>query len=385
MRIVERYGPGFKLLRGVGGWALFVPWRFVLSLLYGCALKAPFLSPRGAARQRPVGRPDGAGAEPRVTSIGNVEAGGGGKTPCALRLAEEIRARGGTPVVVSRGYRGIAQRYAPCVVPAGRKVGAVRDVRYTTEAEALLRAGASSSITEASMAALLGDEIMLYRRRGIPVVIDADRGRGGRLATRLFSATHILLDDAFQNRSIAKDVDIVLLDADKPFGNGRLLPLGPLREPPSAIGRADIVIFTRAESDRLPPEAERLVEGKRVYFASHDPVDLIDAAGAAKPLTLLAGLDCILFSGIARPDSFEMSVNRLGARPRMAFRFVDHHRYTERDILGMFKAAGGEIPFITTEKDWVKTHDFFPPRTELFALRVTMSIREIETLIDCIG
>ena len=384
MRIVERYGMGFKLLRGAGAWSLFDPCKFVLSLIYRLWLQMLRGRPGATSRALRVVPQSGRGAGPCVVSIGNIEAGGGGKTPCTLRLAEEIRTRGGTPVVVSRGYRGRAERFAPCVVPGGRNIGIVGDIPYTTEEEALSRVG-SSRKTDASIAAFLGDEIMLYRSRAIPVVIDANRGRGARLAVKLFTATHILLDDAFQNRSIVKDVEIVLLDAERPFGNGRLLPFGPLRERPSAIGRADVVLFTRTHAERVPHEAEQYVGGKHLFFASHEPVELIGHAGETAPLSLLSNRECTLFSGIARPGPFEEMIVELGARPRRAFRFIDHHRYAEKDILLMLRTAGSGALFVTTEKDWVKTHDLFPPDTTLYALRIDMRILRIETLMNIVA
>jgi tetraacyldisaccharide 4'-kinase len=182
-----------------------------------------------------------------------------------------------------------------------------------------------------------------------------------------------------------KDVDIVLLDAEHPFGNGHLLPLGSLRESPSAVGRADIVVFTRAHAERVPHEAHKFVEGKHLFFARHEPVELIGRDGATASLSLLDDRECVLFSGIARPGPFEEMIVALGARPRFAVRFVDHHRYAEQDILAMRRMAGSGALFITTEKDWVKTYDLFPPDTELYALRIEMKISRIETLIDTVS
>jgi tetraacyldisaccharide-1-P 4'-kinase len=179
MRIVERYGTGFKLFRGEGVWALFDPCKSVLSMIYRLWLHVSTGRRKGNARTARIAPLSARDARPLVVSIGNIEVGGGGKTPCTLRLAEEIRMRDGIPVVVSRGYQGVARRYAPCVVPGGLTIGTADDIPYTTEAEVLSRAG-SSQKAAASMAALLGDEIMLYRSRGIPVVIDANRGRAAQ-------------------------------------------------------------------------------------------------------------------------------------------------------------------------------------------------------------
>jgi tetraacyldisaccharide 4'-kinase len=231
----------------------------------------------------------------------------------------------------------------------------------------------------------LGDEILMYRSRGIPVVIDPDRGRGAELARRLFSPTHVILDDAFQNESIRKDIDILLLDAEHPFGNGHLLPLGTLREMPSAARRADIIIFTRAQSECIPMEARPYAAGKHVFFARHEANHLIDRWRRLIPLTSIAGRECVLFSGIARPVSFELAVCSLGARPRAAFRFVDHHRYSREDVQSMLREAGGDAPFVTTEKDWAKAHELFPQDTEVLALRIEMRIGDIEGLLDLVA
>jgi tetraacyldisaccharide 4'-kinase len=260
----------------------------------------------------------------------------------------------------------------------------VNGVGYVTEEDLLSRAG-SSPERAAKSADLLGDEIILYRSRGIPVVVDTNRRRAADLALKLFSATHVLLDDAFQNHSLTKDVDIVLLDAGRPFGDGRLLPLGTLREPPSAIGRADVVIFTRAHEERVPHEAEKYVGGKHLFFAKHEPVDFIGRAGERAPLSFLKNRPCILFSGVARPQSFEETIVALGGLPHLVFRFIDHYRYTEGDIRRIIREAGSGALFITTEKDWAKACDLFPRDAGILALRIEMRISRVGKLIDILA
>ncbi|HVO77203.1 MAG TPA: tetraacyldisaccharide 4'-kinase, partial [Candidatus Bathyarchaeia archaeon] len=313
MKVIERYPLRLRLLEGAGGWAALNPLKRLLAGVYRLWL--------AAARGRPAGRTSltrraprtGASGGALVVSIGNLEAGGSGKTPCALRIARGIVEAGGLPVVVSRGYGGAAERRAPCVVPAGRALRRGDRGGFVTDEELLASRGTDRS--PARDAEALGDEILLYRGRGIPVVVDPDRGRGAELARRLFAPTHIILDDAFQNRSIPKDVEILLLDAERPYGNGRLLPAGTLRESPAATRRADAVIFTRARTPRLPPEAEPFVGGASVFFASHEPVDLVGRGGQSMPCSGIEGRECVLFSGIARPASFEETVRSLGARP----------------------------------------------------------------------
>ena len=381
MRIIERYGTGFRMLTGRGIWAVLYPVRFFLAGIYG--LFVAVRAGHGPRRERGSIR-DAGGTRPAVVSIGNIETGGGGKTPCAIALAQGIATRGGFPVVVTRGYGGLAQRRAPCIVSAGRVKSLASGAGYVTGEDLIGLSGARAG-TLAREAEVLGDEILIYRDRGIPVVIDPRRARGAELARRMFSPSHILLDDAFQNFSMAKDVDVLLLDAERPFGAGKLLPLGTLREHPREARRADVVIFTRAREKRIPEAAREHIEGKRVYFANHEPSCLIDRSGESIPLEFLAGRECVLFSGIARPESFERTIRALGARPRAAFRFVDHRRYVREDARLMLQEGGSDALFITTEKDRAKAIDLFPAGTVVLALRVEMKIDGLSDLLDCLS
>jgi len=366
------------MLTGRGIWAALYPARLLLAGIYGLCVAAR--TRRRSARERGSIR-DADRMRPAIISIGNIEAGGGGKTPCAIAVARGIAERGGLPVVITRGYRGLARRRAPCVVSASRAKIPARGAGFVTGEDLMGPSGAGRG-TLAREAEVFGDEILIYRDRGISVIIDPRRGRGAELARRLFSPSHILLDDAFQNFSVAKDVDILLLDAEKPFGNGKLLPLGTLREYPRGARRADVVIFTRAREKRIPETARRYVEGKRVYFADHEPSGLIDRSGESIPLEFLAGRECVLFSGIARPGSFERAIFALGAKPRAAFRFVDHHRYVREDVRRMLKEGSSDTLFVTTEKDRAKAIDLFPAGTAVLALRVEMRIDRLNDLLD---
>jgi tetraacyldisaccharide 4'-kinase len=381
MKIIERYGAGYRMLTGRGIWTALYPARLLLSGIYGLCVAARRM--RRSSRNRRSIR-DSGGMVPPIISIGNIEAGGGGKTPCAIAVARGILERGGLPVVITRGYGGMARRRAPCVIPASSLQLPERGAGFVTGEDLISRSGAGRG-TLAREAEVLGDEILIYRDRGISVIIDPRRGRGIELARRLFSPSHIILDDAFQNFSIAKDVDILLLDAEKPFGNGKLLPLGTLRERPSGARRCDIIIFTRARDKRIPEPARRYAEGKGIWFADHEPTRLIDRNGESIPLEFLAGRECVLFSGIARPASFEETITALGAVPRIAFRFVDHHRYVREDIGSMLKEGGSDTPFVTTEKDRAKAIDLFPAGTAVLALRIEMRIDRLNDLLDLLS
>lgn len=382
MKIIERYPAGFRFLRGKGAWTLFYPLRLVLSWGYGLWLIARGNPAR--RRSRPRSRAGGEG-RPFVVSVGNLETGGGGKTPCALMIAQAIAGRGGSAVVVSRGYRSVAERRAPCVVPAGRKTRQAGSGAFTVD-EALFREAAGNSRRPVRVAAILGDEILLYRNRGIPVVIDRDRSRGCRIARELFAPTHIILDDAYQNHAAQKDFEILLLDAAAPFGSGRVIPLGTLREDPRAARRADAVIFTRgASAERVPGEAEPFVAGAQVFFAAHTPVDLVSAEGVPAPLSLLEGRSCVLFSGIARPGSFEETVRSLDARPRAAFRFIDHHPYDAGDVRAMLGEGAKDTLYVTTEKDLGRVEGLFPPGVTVLAVRIEMRMSGLERLLGLLA
>jgi tetraacyldisaccharide 4'-kinase len=290
-----------------------------------------------------------------VISVGNLEVGGGGKTPCVLALASYLSGRGLRPAVVTRGYGGEAS-------------GEIATPVLLAE------------IGDSRAARRFGDEAVLYLRAGLPVAVFRERERGIAALSESAGPTHIILDDAFHRTSITKDLDILLLDHERPFGGGRLLPYGTLREPPRAAGRADAVIFTRASGRGVPPEAERFVSGRPVFFAEHRPAALLGSDGAETAPSSLSGRRVALLSGIARPGSFERTAAEAGLDPDISFRFDDHHRYSGSDIMDMMEECPGCV-FVTTEKDWVKVSELFPPEAELLRLSLAMEIEGIEDLL----
>ena len=193
---------------------------YLLSLPYGGAVRARNrLFDLGVLRQEKVGCP--------VVSVGNLTVGGTGKTPMVILLAGMLRDRGMRPAVLSRGYGGKS----------------TSDVLVVSDGSQIL-AGPEEA----------GDEPVLIARRlkGIPVLAGAKRALTGRYARENFGVDVMVLDDGFQHRWIHRDLDIVLLDSRQPLGNGLLLPRGPLREPPSALERAGVVVFTRSEDSTGP-------------------------------------------------------------------------------------------------------------------------------------
>jgi tetraacyldisaccharide 4'-kinase len=280
----------------------------------------------GSARRLPV----------PVVSVGNLVAGGTGKTPAVLWLAEQLASEGRKPAILSRGYGGNAGAGA-LVVYDGKTV-----------------------LAEAEQA---GDEpVMLARRRPASVIVaGSDRYRCGIYAVEKLGAGCAILDDGFQHTGLHRDLNLLLLDSSKPFGNGRLLPAGTLREPKSAISRADMAIFTRWEG-RTGGEADRaeVMESfgeDRVLAASHRYAGLSTLEdGRAIERRDLEGRGALLVSGIASPGSFEQTVAGAGFDILGHLRFADHHRYSAADIEHV-QGRAAELDaacILTTEKDAVR-------------------------------
>ncbi len=381
MKIIERYPPELRLLRGRGICKVFRPVLWIASLVYSLWLKWVEIRATGAGTDSGAKIQVSNRDNPMVVSIGNIEVGGGGKTPCTLKLAEMLGMEGCRPVVVTRGYRGVMENHGPVAVrgEAGQGGSSIGIHRWDPDRKEGYR-----EYNTAEAAGLLGDEVLIYISRGINVVVGKDRVADMELGGRIFDPTHYLLDDAFQNRKLEKDYDILLMDYRKPLGDGNLLPLGSLREMPEAVSRADSVIFTRAEGSEIPPEVKEFVEDKEIFFSEHRPYGLIINDEVREELDLLAGREVALFSGIARPGSFERLMKRLNAERTFSFRFRDHHIYVRNDIEYMISETGGKLPFVTTEKDRVKTAHLFPDEISLMGLVIDMEIREGSKLIEAI-
>jgi tetraacyldisaccharide 4'-kinase len=288
-----------------------------------------------------------------VASVGNVTVGGTGKTPTARHVAALLSAAGRRPAIVSRGYggrhaSGPGRRGIPLVVGDGRSVLA--------------------------SAADAGDEpVLLAGRAGVPVVVCPDRVAAGRLAIERFGADSLVLDDGFQHRRLARDLDLVLVDGRRGLGNGRLLPAGPLREPASALARAHVILLTkRAKSgtrDRFSTtegagilsRVRALAPRAAVFEADYRPVGLRPLApSGGTPLPIapagrpLEGRRVAALSGLADPSSFHDVLARLGAREVRPLVFPDHHRYVDADLARIAAAAAEADVLVTTEKDAVK-------------------------------
>lgn len=374
MRIVNKYPFFYRIIFDSRIAALFVPLRALAALLYiaGYYFKSFFEGRKNYSDFR-KGRANL--PSPKIISIGNLEVGGTGKTPVSLELASEMMKRGASVVVVMRGY-GRKNNGKDCiVVPSSDNV-----VTASSKNLIFVPPNEPPSI---DMAGIIGDEAMIYRERGIPLVVDRDRRRGTKLAVEIFNASHIILDDAFQHRKLPRDIDIALVDYSSPLGNGSMLPLGTLREPPSALKRADIVIATRAKERKVPREIVEIIDRKPFFISRHRLHSLVGVNGEEFELRSFSGRNVVLFSAIARPQSFEADCKEAGYEIEVSIRFLDHHKYTVDDIKCILTSASSEETiFFTTEKDFYKVGDIFPEPERLFAVRLRAEIEELRSLIE---
>ncbi len=316
----ERASPGAALL--------LAPLSAVELAFRGAVAARDALHRAGLLRAERAGAP--------VVSIGNLAVGGAGKTPAALAVAGRLVARGRRVAILSRGYG--ANRADARVVSDGARV--------------LL--GAEEA----------GDEPALLARRlpGVAVLCGPRRAELARLAIAGLSADALLLDDGFQHRALRRDLDVVVLDAANPFGNGHLLPRGPNREPAAALGRAGLAWLSRV--DQAPPdrvgalrELARRATGRPPVESRHAPVDVLDGALAVRHgVAALRGRRVLALSGLARPGGFRRTLEALGAEVALERSFPDHHRFTDGEIDEALRAAGaaGCELVVTTEKDAVR-------------------------------
>jgi tetraacyldisaccharide 4'-kinase len=295
---------------------------------------------RGTAVAHRVGVP--------VVSVGNLTLGGTGKTPLVQWLAEWFHAQGVRAAVVSRGY--------------GAEAGQQND-----EARELQR--------------LLPD---------VPHVQNADRVAAAEEAIQKSAAQLIVLDDGFQHRRIARDLDIVLLDALEPFGFGHVFPRGTLREPAEGLRRAGAVVLSRSD---LLDSVQRADIWRTVRLhaptaicaeAVHAPRTLISADGGRTPLDTIRGQPVAAFCGIGNPAGFRHTLATCGCRVAGFREFPDHHQYTSEDVdrLAQWSDSLGVSAVVCTCKDLVKLTAQRLADRRLWAVRIEMQFQTGQELLE---
>jgi tetraacyldisaccharide 4'-kinase len=296
-------------------------------------LAAGLLAPLGTAwdaagrLHRALARPYRAAAS--VVCVGNLVAGGTGKTPVVMSLAGLIAGAEVEAHVATRGY-------------GGRLAGPVRVEPALHDAIAV------------------GDEALLIAARA-PCWVARDRAAGVRAAAAA-GAEIIVLDDGFQNPFVEKDLSLVVVDAEYGFGNSRVMPAGPLREAVApGLARADAVVLLGAGA--VPALVRQC--GRPILRATLEPVD-----GAR-----FAGSRIVAFAGIGRPEKFFAGLRRLGAELVAAYPFADHHPFAAAELARLRgEAARADAALVTTAKDWVR----LPPqaRAGIEVLDVAIRWRE---------
>ncbi|MEM1084321.1 MAG: tetraacyldisaccharide 4'-kinase [Verrucomicrobiota bacterium] len=295
----------------------------------------------------------------QVISIGNITVGGTGKTPVTEMLARTLRDRGRQVSILSRGYKSRRLKQAQeWEDEGGRKIDAEDMPKVVSDGSELL--------LDSKFA---GDEPYMLAQNldGVSVVVDKDRIKGGRFAVRHLGADTLVLDDGLQYLRLAHGTDIVLVDRTAPYGTGHLLPRGTLREPPRNLRRASYILITKC--DGTPNDA--LIEQIRhhnpyapIIECAHGPRYLEELfSGRRKPLEFLQDKWVAAISGIAVPESFEKTLENLGARVEIRRHFPDHYRFNIREINAfMERCIERDMELVvTTEKDAVR----FPKPKEI--------------------
>jgi tetraacyldisaccharide 4'-kinase len=313
-----------------------------------------------------------------VISVGNLEVGGGGKTPFCIYLLDVLTREGRRPVYASRGYRSESENLRDLVT-----VVLPQNAESCPPLESGVRYLARDTV---ELSDRIGDEgaMVAWRNPHVPLVITGDKVSAMRAASRLFRPSHIVLDDAFQSWGVYRDVDIVLLDAQKPFGNGRLLPAGTLREGMAALGRADGIGLNGMEA---AGDMTRAAELSRIAdFMSHTLDRQIPVFGIKREIRLLTARGdaavadsgpAATLSSIARPGVFDQLLMRCGCDVRLSMRFPDHFRYRAEDIAQVRRLAHANNirRLITTEKDWVKLRSREWDDIEITIARLELSVQ----------
>jgi tetraacyldisaccharide 4'-kinase len=286
-----------------------------------------------------------------VVSVGNLTLGGTGKTPCVEYVARFYRRHDLRVAILSRGYGSTQGR---------------------------------------------NDEALVLEENlpDVPHLQGADRAALAATAVEELESEILVLDDGFQHRQLARDLDLVLLDATEPWGHGYLFPRGLLREPAQGlrrVGTAGVVILTRCDQvsqdqrQRLRQTLTRIIPEVPVAESRHRPLELVNARQATAPLELLRRSPLAAFCGIGNPEAFRRTLTDLGATVAAFRTFPDHHAYTRTDVEDLRTWARHQAPdcvVVTTQKDLVKLRLGQLGERELWALRIHLHFDAGQEALD---
>jgi tetraacyldisaccharide 4'-kinase len=306
-----------------------------------------------------------------VISIGNLTVGGTGKTPVVEKFAKALQNGGRRVAILSRGYKSIDRRRKSSWLEKLLAQGSENPPRIVSDGKSVLLDSATA-----------GDEpyMLASNLKGVAVVVDKDRVKGGLHAINNLGVDTLLLDDGLQYLHLKHRLDIVLVDRQAPFGNEHLLPRGTLREPPWNLRRANYIFITKCDgesNDDLVRRIRRYNRTAEIIECRHRPLYLKHVYQDERlPLEYLNGLYIGSFCGIAAPDSFESGLRNLGANIELSRHFADHHRYTERELTQFLQRCVRRdvSAVITTEKDAVRFPIIYPLEVPIYYLRVEIEI-----------
>ena len=338
--------------------------RFLLGVLKGLSFVFAavvgiryFLYGAGILRRYPLGI--------QVISIGNVTAGGTGKTPVTEIFARTLAAEGRRVAILSRGYR---RKEAPWWQRLFTQV--IVDPLVVSDGKHVLLEAETG-----------GDEpyMLASNLPGVAVVVDRNRVKAGRYAIKNFGCDTLILDDGFQYQKLKHSVEVVLVDSTNPFGNGHMLPRGVLREPVRNLKRADIIFLTKCRGDvsAVREEVRKYNTRAEIVECNHTPKVPKDVWSREEfPLDWLKGKTTCTLSGIASPKGFENSLRHLGAKVVWCERYADHHRYDSSQILYALNRTAdmGADALVTTEKDAVRFPRFETSPVRCLYLRIAIEI-----------
>ena len=295
----------------------------------------------------------------KVISVGNLEVGGTGKSPITIAIAKAIIAQGGTPAIVTRGYRSGMGANESCVLINGKMLLPPKDTQSFFADEARMQS------------ALLPDT---------PIIIGRDRvGSCRRYLEKNSAPSHWLLDDGFQHLKIERDLNIALLDAKYPLDNGLVLPAGRLREFPNTLNQASILVLTRAnpEGFKLPKSLQKF--NSLTYFSRFNIRDPTIVRPVGKEKVFDKNWKTLLLCGIAKPADLIKSVKDKGIKVNQTLIVRDHQPFLLRDIKEKINSCDA---IITTEKDYFRDTSIFSElEIPVATLPLTADISEFQHIL----
>ena len=273
-----------------------------------------------------------------VIVVGNITVGGTGKTPIVVAIANALKDSGLAPGIITRGYRGD---------------------------------GTNREVVETSTPSEVGDEpILIFNKVKCPVWVGPNRSRSAQQIIKKYPNVNVIIsDDGLQHYALKRDIEVVVIDGERKFGNSLLLPSGPLRESISRIQTCDLAVINGPQIHKLPiPTTNMRLIGSTFHKLS-DPTITCDAEDLLKT-------EVTAIAGIGNPERFFQHLKSLGLRPK-TIRFPDHHRYSVKD----FNSIENDI-IIMTEKDAVKCKSYAPKECWFLPVTAEFNGPFIQTIIE---